>query len=101
MPRELVTLKSSVKRLKSDSPKFEATVHPKAHPFLQHFPNKTPEQIQDLADNILRNGLKEKILLTHDGQTLVDGRSRLAACGVAGVGPLFEYLPEGTNEADI
>lgn len=46
------------------------------------------DELQDLADDILSNGLLHPIV-THEGKIL-DGRNRLAACAMAGVKPRFE-----------
>jgi len=73
----------------------------KAHPFAINFPSMSPIEIQALADDILENGLREPILLTNDGLTIVDGRNRLRACGVAGVEPRFRLLPMSINKAEI
>lgn len=59
------------------------------------------DQVQRLAEDILANGLRENLLVTADRTTLVDGRARLLACGIAGVAPRYSYLPEGTSEAEI
>lgn len=60
-----------------------------------------PDQLQVLANDILENGLKENVLVTADRTTLIDGRNRLRACGVAGVAPRYSYVPEGTSNAEI
>lgn len=60
-----------------------------------------PQQLQKLANDILENGLREPIVLTPDGKTLVDGRNRLRACGVAGVEPRFKKLPKNSAEEDV
>lgn len=99
MNKELVTLKSSVRRLKRDFQLSGGEL--KNHAFLDNFPTMSLEQLQGLANDILENGLREKILLNHDGTVLIDGRNRLRACGVAGVEPRFSFLPKNTPEAEI
>lgn len=100
MNRELVTLKSSVKRLKPASHSFDAT-RLKVHPFTDKFAPVDKEQVQKLAEDILANGLQETLLVTYDRTTLIDGRARLRACGIVGVAPRYTTLPEGTSEAEI
>lgn len=73
----------------------------RTHPFSEHFPLMSREEIQVLANDILENGLKESIILTSDGNTIVDGRNRFRACGVVGVEPRFRLLPKNMNEAEI
>lgn len=67
------------------------------HPAAMIFPMMADSELRDLADDIQKNGLLEPILL-HDGQVL-DGRNRLAACGIAGVTPRFSTaeIPDGNS----
>lgn len=92
--------KLSDDRSKLGSPQFE-TGHLKTHPFAEKFPTMNSIQLQKLADDILENGLKAPVILTPDGTTIVDGRNRLRACGVAGVEPRFRRLPKDSSEVDI
>lgn len=100
MSKESVTLRSSVKRLKPDFP-FSKVAQLKTHPLADNFPPMSAERLQALADDILENGLREPIILTPDGSTIIDGRDRLRACGVVGVEPRFRQLPNGTSEAEM
>ena len=61
----------------------------------------SPSSFQELVDDIRENGLRKNILLSSDGTVLIDGRSRLRACGVAGVEPRFNYLPKDTTKAEV
>ena len=57
------------------------------HPAANLFPMMDEAALAELADDIKKNGLMERIVI-HDGQIL-DGRNRLKACEMAGVTPLF------------
>jgi hypothetical protein len=48
------------------------------------WPGMTPAELRDLADDIVKNGLRDPITLTPDGK-LLDGRNRAEACEVAGI----------------
>jgi len=61
------------------------------HPHADIFPMMTPEELQELADDIAANGLLHPIVIDGNG-TLIDGRNRLRACEIAGVEPTFEPL---------
>jgi hypothetical protein len=50
------------------------------------WPEMTPADLRDLADDIAANGLHEPITLTANGK-LHDGRNRALACAMAGVEP--------------
>ncbi len=68
------------------------------HPACLLFPPLNEAELRALADDIKRNGLKNTIVL-YKGQIL-DGRSRLAACEMAGVKPRFvEWDGEGSPVA--
>ena len=62
-----------------------------AHPAAKLFPAMQAEELKTLAQDIQANGLIEPILL-YEGQIL-DGRNRLAACGLAGVSPRYADAP--------
>jgi hypothetical protein len=47
-------------------------------------------ELADLAEDIKANGLVHSLIV--DGELLIDGRNRLAACKLAGVEPRFEAL---------
>lgn len=57
------------------------------HPACLLFPKLGKAELQELADDIKANGLRNPIVL-YKGQIL-DGRNRLAACEIAGVEPKF------------
>jgi hypothetical protein len=50
------------------------------------WPEMTPAELHDLADDIAKNVLREAIVFTPDGK-LLDGRNRAEACDMAGVEP--------------
>jgi len=66
-----------------------------AHSAATLFPLLEGEELQDLAEDIRRNGLDQSIVL-HEGKVL-DGRNRLRACEIAGVEPRFTQW-EGTGD---
>lgn len=64
----------------------------KVHPFADAFPLIDGEEFGELVQDIKKNGLRELILLSHDGTTLIDGRNRYRACEAAGVDVAHETL---------
>jgi hypothetical protein len=56
------------------------------HPACAAWPTMKPEELRDLADDILANGMRDPLTLTPDG-LLLDGRNRALACEMAGVEP--------------
>lgn len=61
------------------------------HPAADLFPMLPASELQELADDIARTGLKQPVVVTRDG-VLLDGRNRIAACTLAGIKPTFtEY----------
>jgi hypothetical protein len=65
-----------------------------AHPVAAMFPMPNDEQLKELAEDIARNGLLEPLVRYADpslGPVLLDGRSRTAACQLAGVTPRYEH----------
>src|SRR3546814_3334876 len=42
--------------------------------------------------DIKKNGLREPIVLNHDGTVLIDGRNRYRSCEAAGSDPVYERL---------
>jgi N6-adenosine-specific RNA methylase IME4 len=66
-----------------------------AHPAADVFPLMDDVRLQELADDIALNGLREPIQV-YRGKVL-DGRNRLAACEIAGVAPRFEHLPDDVS----
>src|SRR5262245_20829202 len=73
----------------------------KIHPTAARFPRLSKEQLAVLAADIKEHGLQQKIVLTADSKTLVDGINRRAACELAGVEPTFRHLPERYTQVDI
>ena len=60
------------------------------HPVAELFPMLPDAELRDLADGIEQEGLLNPCVM--QGDTLLDGRNRLAACKLAGVKPRFtEY----------
>lgn len=58
------------------------------HEIAEQFPHMTPEELADLAKDIVKNGLLMPIIL-YEGKVL-DGRHRNRACDLAGVPPRYE-----------
>jgi hypothetical protein len=65
------------------------------HPAADVFPMLPEDELQELAEDIKHNGLRESIK-THKG-LLIDGRNRLAACQIAGVDAQIEELNGATD----
>ncbi len=65
------------------------------HPAANIFPMMDEKRLGELALDIQQNGQQVPIRLL--GGALIDGRNRLAACRIAKVQPIFDYLPDGTN----
>ena len=62
----------------------------KVHPVASLFPMLPQEELESLAQDIADNGLQQPIIV--QGDVLLDGRNRLAACELAGIEPSFrEY----------
>jgi len=60
------------------------------HPVAEFFPLLPKDELRELADDIKANGLQHPIVI--QGDTLLDGRNRLAACNMREVPPAFtEY----------
>lgn len=57
----------------------------KTHPVAALFPILSEPELKRLADDIAANGLQHPIVM--EGDVLLDGRNRLAACKLAGVEP--------------
>ncbi len=70
----------------------------KIHPFANLFPMQSVEEIQALADDIAKHGLRQPIVSDIDDQ-IIDGRNRAAACLIAGVTPIYE--PFVGTEAEL
>jgi hypothetical protein len=67
----------------------------KIHPAADLFPMMAPDELAELAADIAENGQQEPIIV--DGDTLIDGRNRLAACKLAGIEPFYSDLPRGRD----
>jgi hypothetical protein len=61
------------------------------HPLAALFPMMAEDELAELAEDILTNGLMHPIVVDADG-VLIDGRNRLAACEKAGVAPVYQEL---------
>lgn len=59
------------------------------HEYARLFPMLSDEEVQELADDIAKNGLRIPIVIDADDKIL-DGRNRAAACAIAGVDPVYE-----------
>jgi len=68
------------------------------HPICLMFPDLPDEQMEDLVEDIRRQGLLMPIWL-YQGQ-IVDGRHRYEACLVTGIEPRFSVW-EGTDELEL
>ena len=68
------------------------------HPAAGLFPLLEGDELQDLAEDIRKNGLDQSIVL-HEGKVL-DGRNRLRACEIAGVEPRFTQWAGGGDPTD-
>lgn len=67
------------------------------HPEAKRFPMMSETELDDLAADIAKNGLRDAIKLDPTGEFIVDGRNREIACERAGVAAHYECLPEGTD----
>lgn len=68
------------------------------HPAAELFPMLDSSALNELAEDIRKNGLLEPVIIYH-GQVL-DGRNRLAACDLAGVSPQFIEM-DGNLESPV
>lgn len=67
------------------------------HQYASLFPMMSQAEIQDLADDIQANGLKQPIVTDVNGKIL-DGRNRHAACVIAEIKPVYEPLVGSDEE---
>lgn len=56
------------------------------HPYADKFPMLPDAELQELAESIRQNGLRNPIIITPDG-LILDGRNRYKACEMADVAP--------------
>lgn len=70
------------------------------HPLADEFPLIEGDEFAGLVDSIAEHGLFDPIVLSHDGQTLIDGRNRLRACYEARTDPRFVNLGDNESEVD-
>lgn len=70
----------------------------KVHPVAELFPMMGDVELRELADDIKKNGLQQAIIV--DGDTLIDGRNRLAACNLVGIEPRMKQFT-GTSAASF
>ena len=68
------------------------------HPVANIFPAMDPDDLKALADDIKKHGQREPILLA-EGK-IIDGRSRYAACKIAGVEPITRWWG-GADKASL
>lgn len=61
------------------------------HEHAEYYPMLSDEQLEELADDIRKNGQRDPITVTPDG-ILIDGRNRLKACELVGIEPQIEVL---------
>lgn len=61
----------------------------KIHPYANLFPMQSDEEIQTLADDIAKHGLRQPIVIDAD-EMILDGRNRSLACAIAQVKPIYE-----------
>ena len=59
------------------------------HPYADLFPRCSDEVIQQLAEDIRKNGQRQLIIIDND-EMILDGRHRFLACEIAGVKPVYE-----------
>ena len=71
----------------------------KSHEYANLFPMCTDAEIQELAADIAKNGLRQPIVIDSD-EMILDGRHRAAACKIAGVDPTYEPFV-GTDEEKL
>lgn len=68
------------------------------HPLSAMYPMLSDEELADLAADIKQNGQLHPIVCMIDGETIVDGRNRYAACQLADVEPWFENRIEDEDQ---
>lgn len=58
----------------------------RAHPYADKFPMLPKDELEELAESIRENGLRQPIVVDREGRIL-DGRNRAAACELVGITP--------------
>jgi protein gp37/ParB-like chromosome segregation protein Spo0J len=71
------------------------------HAFADAFPLIDGDDFAQLVADVKKNGLREPIVLNHDGTVLIDGRNRYRACEAAGSDPVYERLGAHYTEPKI
>lgn len=71
------------------------------HPAADVFPLLDSEELKELAEDIKVNGLKDPIVVNHDGTVLIDGRNRLRACEIANAEVTVKKLGSHYSEKQI
>jgi len=71
------------------------------HPFAHKFPLIEGDEFEELVHDIKEHGLREPVLLSSNGQVLIDGRNRYRACEAAGSTPRFKRLESHYTEPQI
>jgi DNA modification methylase len=79
-------------------PNSESSANLAWHPAACIFPMMPDDELQSLADDIAKHGLREPVVM-FDGKVL-DGRNRLVACRLAQIEPTFREFT-GTNLAAL
>lgn len=69
------------------------------HPYADKFPMLPDQELDELAESIKANGLRNPIVLTPDG-LILDGRNRFAACERAGITDPTTTVYEGDDLAE-
>lgn len=64
----------------------------KVHPALAIFPMIEGKELARFVTSIKEHGLINPIVLSADGETIIDGRARYLACAKARVKPKFIWL---------
>jgi hypothetical protein len=77
-----------------------------AHPAAELFPLMPDDELQALAEDIKKHGLREAIVVCLPDKPgglaqIVDGRNRLRACQLAGVEPVFTAGPFGHDGGGV
>jgi ParB-like chromosome segregation protein Spo0J len=68
------------------------------HPYAKLFPRLPEDRLQELADDIRENGLRQPIVIDRQ-ERILDGRNREVACNIAGVEPTYEPFLGSDHEA--